>query len=392
MSFVYGIKKQLLEIGIEFENKFHKKAQTAPVPVQLKSVALKLLSNLENSLEDIFTKDLKDLRSFINYCLDKKVERDGKRIVYRHQNEGINAIVGAEFNALPNEVKAEYAPYPPGEESYMVHKTGLTRMIRELQQEATTSNNKVAEVMLGKLIEEANRDLNLGIKKVPETEAAGDSSVPVEKPVPDGKGTGQSNQQGLGPGSGTVSTKGEMAEAIKSALSGVYPLSNVLDLIIIKRFFEVVRDWSNSPQYQARFNQMLSTEIGAPIDSPLLAQKKETIEQIGRDGLRYADDLLRLVAKSRIQVQDVEGSAGMNPVDTFKTNVLKDTNRNPQTVKNVADAIAMLVNRVYALEEEIIKNDSFITEQQQIAQSWTARLGRLQNFASIAANAQPGPK
>lgn len=391
MSFVYDIKKQLLEIGAEFEQKFVKKAQNAPGtpdPAHMNAIALKMLDNLQNSLEDVFTKDLKDLRSLVNYCLDKKIEREGRRLVLRFQESGFGSEVGAEFAGLDDDVKAEYAPYPSNNPAYMVHKAGMVRMIQELQSEATATKNKIAEVMLGKLVDEANRDLNLGMKKTPRTEAAGDADIPTVTPVPEGKdgnkgnqGTGQSNKQD----SGTPATKGEMAKAIKSALSGMYPLSNVLDLIIIKRFFETMREWSNNPQHQERFNQMLSSEIGAPVDSPILIQKKQLIAQIGRDGLRYVDDLLRLVAKSRIQLQDVAGSAGKNNVDTFAASVLKDGNNSASHVANVANVLSYLVNRVYALEEEIIQNDSFITEQGQIAQTWIQYFGRLQSAAQIAA-------
>jgi len=516
MSFVYDIKKQLMDIGLEFENKFQKKAQTAPAttgvpatnapdsavanpasdatpatPVDAKTrdnmasraaaVALKLLDNLEAASKDVLPKDIKDLDSLIFFIRKNK---KGDKIAFRDSPQASEWI-----GAVPEAEKASYAEYVTKDGlKFQVSKPRLTQFLQTLQQQAESEKNQIAKVMLGKLVDEANNALKLGIVKPslpsqpgqpgqqpgqpgqqpghapgnPETDkltfdilpdvllidqpAAGEGRHQVtgevlksiesvakflkekgiqfrnvkENDQPQafdvesnegvckfvsylmdraktrvmadnvrkmyiqylsqlpcnigGTGTGNSNEQGK---------PGQMLATIKSALGGMNPLGDPLDVIIIKRFFIVVQE--TIKQNQEKFKQMLSAQIGAPVGDPILEDKMQIIHALTVDGLKNVESVLRLLVKTSIHIHDLQSSTGTNSVDAFKAAVLKPGSNTAQHVANTANVLNYIINRVYALEFELIQNKSFISDQQQIFMGWKDLLTKLEKNATIVA-------
>ena len=395
MSFVYDIKKQLCDIGLDFEKKFIRTAQEAPPGApspaavntdKITNLARKMLDNLQTSAQDLYSKDLKNLQAFIYYCLDKKISVDGLRLVYRvDANESaFSAGIGHDFKMLADDVKAKYAEY---EKAFMVNKEGLVKKLTELVQQAETSGNKIAQVMISKVIAEANSVLQLGMKKTPHTEAAGGGDEPTVNPVPDnsnGKenGSGQANRQG---NSGTPTTKSEMQDSIKQALRGAEPLSNVLDLDIIKRFFEVVRDMFAGAEKE-RYVKMYSEVIGAPANSPNVVSRLQSVSNTAVDGIRYVDNLLQQFVKPRIQMQDVVGSAGNTNVDNFMNIMRHSSDTTASKVKNLCDILNWVIQNVLTIEEDLLRQDNdFITRQMQTGRAWMNEIGKLSTASQIVA-------
>jgi len=509
MSFVYDIKKQLMDIGLEFENKFQKKAQTAPAttgvpatnapdsavanpasdatpatPVDAKTrdnmasraaaVALKLLDNLEAASKDVLPKDIKDLDSLIFFIRKNK---KGDKIAFRDSPQASEWI-----GAVPEAEKASYAEYVTKDGlKFQVSKPRLTQFLQTLQQQAESEKNQIAKVMLGKLVDEANNALKLGIVKPslpsqpgqpgqqpghapgnPETDkldilpdvllidqpAAGEGRHQVtgevlksiesvakflkekgiqfrnvkENDQPQafdvesnegvckfvsylmyraktrvmadnvrkmyiqylsqlpcnigGTGTGNSNEQGK---------PDQIFAKIKTALGGMNPLGDPLDVIIIKRFFIVVQETINNTENQAKFKQMLSAQIGATVGDPILEQKMQSIHALTVDGLKHVESVLPLLVKTRIRIHDLKSSVGTNSVDAFKAAVLKPESNTAQHVANTSNVLNNIINRVYALEDELIQNNSFLSDQRLIFMGWRDLLTSVEKAAARVA-------
>lgn len=181
MSFIYDISKALQEIGEAHESKFTKKAQAAPAPLptdagaDARALALKLVQNLRHQLSpqaakdsNLYAKDMKSLRAFLDYAYEQKLgDVTGALLVMAGDTTGTNATLGkgADFATLTPEEKKSYVQFTDGQVVYQVHKDGFVSYLKGLQQRAGTENNKIAEVMLGKIIDEANQKLKLGVDK-----------------------------------------------------------------------------------------------------------------------------------------------------------------------------------------------------------------------------------
>lgn len=383
MSFIYDLKKELMGIGLNFENKFIKSAQESDG--RIAPLALKFIDNLESSLKDLYVKDLTNLETYLRYCLDHKIEVDSKQLVYRYDNTNNvwNNGVNVNFDVLSDDVKKLYSEY---KSYFMVYKDGLVKNLNELLKKAQDNGNKVAQAMLGKLISEANSALSLTFKLTPVTEAAGGGDVPEAHPDSKKDGGSDGNQAGQSNKHTDQSTaKGEMRDSIKKALSGVNPLASVLDLGIIKRFFQVMKDWTSDPEHKKRFIKMYAEVLGAEENDPVVTQRVQSIVDIATNGNNYVDDLLsRFVAKQRIQVQDVVGNSGNTSVENFQNAVLKPGQNTNSHVVNATQLLIYTIQRVISLEEEILPNDEFVNQQNQIAQGWLIELGKLLTSAQIA--------
>lgn len=153
MSVVYKNLEDLLKAGFDFESKFVKKAQdfdainkaTAPL-------ALKMIENLERELEGVYPETLKDLFTVVNSFARNKQKTSSDEFY----------AVFAEPGKAPSEVvnPSNYIIYG----NYLVHKD-IKNYLETLLTRARTEKNKYAELLLKKLVDEANSELKLDVSK-----------------------------------------------------------------------------------------------------------------------------------------------------------------------------------------------------------------------------------
>lgn len=189
MSFNIYDNKELLEelvkAGGEFQKKYAQTALTEPQPMDhYLSMVNKLVDNLQNSyfpprkdpnappevgteaegevaLSDV---NLENLGALVNFLSSQKITLDGKRIAYpaneKPQDDSYQPLA-----LEPNTGGLEPADRKPVTTSNYVNKDLLLEYIRHIQGRAVQTKNKVQEVMVGRLVDEANRALDAGMNK-----------------------------------------------------------------------------------------------------------------------------------------------------------------------------------------------------------------------------------
>lgn len=158
MTFLYDEK--ILE---EFEKVLQPKiAQVAPqqqvfTPAQMQDVALKLLGNIKTSYSPIevqnnaqlFSKNTFSLNALIEWLLTNKVKYNGHQII---SNDKFNL-----------DKSIEYVNYVPGGANTFVWKDGIVNFLKDLKQQADSSNNAYFSEHVSGLIADANKELQAGL-------------------------------------------------------------------------------------------------------------------------------------------------------------------------------------------------------------------------------------
>lgn len=166
-----------------------KTAQEAPKaidPNAIKSLAGKLISNLEKSANlttdktdsALYMKDLQNLDNLIFFLKSENMQYNGKLIV-------VNTL---ELDEKPD----QYAQYVlktgfdalPANTTVWIYKDGLINYLHSIQSQPDTDQGKLINAMVGKLIDEANKELNLNIdKSAPQAQVKQIPTLPDNTPL-----------------------------------------------------------------------------------------------------------------------------------------------------------------------------------------------------------------
>lgn len=147
-----------------------KEAQAAVDPNIVKTLATKMISNLEKQTSitteasdtQLYMRDMQNLNSLISFLKIENIQYSGKMIVVDN------------YATLSDEDKKLYAPFKleggyeamPATQMLGIYKDGLIAYLRSLQEHAGTVGGIQAQLlntMTGKLIDEANNTLKLGM-------------------------------------------------------------------------------------------------------------------------------------------------------------------------------------------------------------------------------------
>ncbi len=185
---------------MKIDNLLHKKAQTAPAappaqppanpfiePEKVSALAKKLMTNLLQSSSisqdnlasgdaEPYVKDLKDLPSLVEFLA-----------VNRITSRGQNIIVGGPTNPDPKQY-AEFSLITAGgaQQKVWANKQGLITYLTSLQHQAASEPNEILAAMVGRLIDNGNKQLKLGMNKnLPAAEHKGQfaDSTPLDSLV-----------------------------------------------------------------------------------------------------------------------------------------------------------------------------------------------------------------
>lgn len=155
---------------VQPEIKKEAQATPAPDPEVVKALATKMVSNLEKqssvtaekSDASLYMRDLQNLGTLISFLKIENMQFDGKMIVVDN------------YAALSDEDKKLYVPYRlaagfeamPATTTVGIYKDGLIGYLRSLQSHAGQAGGPQAQLlntMVGKLIDQANTELKLGM-------------------------------------------------------------------------------------------------------------------------------------------------------------------------------------------------------------------------------------
>tara|TARA_R110000868_G_scaffold99024_1_gene272579 strand:- start:8631 stop:9770 length:1140 start_codon:yes stop_codon:yes gene_type:complete len=244
MSFIYNDKKLIQELikaaipAIPLAGPAAQAAQSALAEQSKQSLemAKKLVANLQEQLsgngfsaerEDaqLFTKHLENLNKLVNFLSDNGIEYNSMLISL---NVGDQGLMGSKsgsvyYAGLDPKAKEKYAQYLTdnnGKPLYYVYKDGLIAYLKDL----LSKGNEILNVMLQKIIDEANQVLRLNIpKELPKQEA------------PKQEGPGQPGTQNPQTPQAQPALSSQLFSEIMTSLP--FHIDNI-DLNRINRFFD----------------------------------------------------------------------------------------------------------------------------------------------------------
>jgi hypothetical protein len=225
MSFIYDnpfLIRDLLQVGLQDEQKFSKKGQTQPLdPAYTQQTTNftnlhQLISNLENNLSPnaeatvshegdpsaqvaIRSENLNSLGALANWLLTNKIIVNGQRIVYSEGENPHNEdyqVYKLEPGGGLIESTDRSQPFAGAMTTFVMNKDLLSAYLVSLQAQQEKKPNTFLKVQLTKLIQETNRllDTNINEQYKPPTQVAGTTGPNAEHPTPVGQG-GNAKQQ-----------------------------------------------------------------------------------------------------------------------------------------------------------------------------------------------------
>jgi hypothetical protein len=272
--------------------------ETAPrvTPQTLNEIAKKLVTNLQQELAaPQFTAErdnadlrmqAKDLNSLLNFIADNGIAFNGLKIALRNLgNQAATTGAGEgnpELTKLTAEQQALYMTYPYENPRYFVYKNGLMAYLRDLQ----AKKIPFLDVMVGKLIDQANNELGLKMPAVaPKAEVKLGPDVIVDQiPIP--LSAGNAKQWGTDP-AGYLSIKeldnfnspssfiGSILGKLKYVKSGKTVDLNTIDQgticeivnILHARASNYAKTRSDDPRYAAYLNAVnnIASQYSCPV-------------------------------------------------------------------------------------------------------------------------------
>jgi hypothetical protein len=191
----------------------------------------------------------------------------------------------------------------------------------------------------------------------------------------------QGGNQGQNQGQGDASTK--MTEAVISAIGGA-PLGDPLYLDRIEQFFNLVGGeggWLvkyNDQMVQnlaAIYNTKAATKPGE--SNPVIQRRLNELSQTVGEARDKLDQIRNTwVKKTTINADDAGGMGGSNPATVFKERVMKSGMQDVD-----GRNCAIMINEVLSLVIQILQalglTNTMISQQQQIANTWTGRFNKI---------------
>lgn len=194
------------------------------------------------------------LDSLFRFLGEEGIKVNGIQISYPYADKnspqmGSSYLRGAEFDALNEQQKKSYAPYPSDNPRFYVHKNGLIAYLRDLQDK----NIAILNPYIKKTIDQVNTELQL--------------NMPYERPkkvAPQTQPAGPSDQSGVEPVAyrerGRQRTPGRPSTQDLRKLLGKLPLlEDRVDYVRIKNFTEAYKQITGqSPASIAAIDQELN--------------------------------------------------------------------------------------------------------------------------------------
>lgn len=184
MSIIYNDKSLLNELIRLAQAAAPASAVPTDDSTKVKSLALKLLSNLDSQVNSThkFTSDkdssmlrmnnLQSVNELLNFLHSDMIKYNGIPLALRHDKmgpgQGIASGVGdTTFAGLDKTVQDQYVKYPQPDASdpdnfrYWVNKNGIITYIQDLQKKAKDTDNRLMEAILGKLSQQIKDQIGI---------------------------------------------------------------------------------------------------------------------------------------------------------------------------------------------------------------------------------------
>lgn len=206
----------------------------------------------------VHTKDLVNLDAILNFLQFNGIKHNGRDIAIKADIATMGGMQEtSEHTQYAEQLrKTVYFDYPaaPAKPIYYVNKEGLEKYLRDLQ----SKNNPVLNALIGKRIDDINRDLKLGIKRTLPVTNTGDMP-PLKMTV-------------VGPGAKGVATQpqAQTSELISEMINNLPLAREDIDFNRIERFLELYTRLIESNPAKAKAAMSNITTVRAAMAQALL--------------------------------------------------------------------------------------------------------------------------